>query len=84
MPYIVHFTGKGFTAPDPSNPNGVKVTATGYVRVPGPRPKRTFDIPWDVLERCKRVFMSGCQIVRYSGDKPGVEHFPVIRLGKEV
>jgi hypothetical protein len=49
--YIVHFTGRGFTAPDERNPNGVRVVGRGQIIVDGLRPSRSFDIPFEVIER---------------------------------
>ena len=82
--YIVHFTGRGFTAPDERNPNGVRVVGRGQIIVDGLRPSRSFDIPFEVIERCKKVFMEQCYCIRYVGDEPGCEYFPTVRLGKVI
>jgi hypothetical protein len=82
MSYRVNFRGSGHTAPDSNNPKGIRVTGTGYVIVEGEKPKRNFDIPFEVIERCKRVFMEQCRCVRYSKDGDGFEYFPSVWLGK--
>lgn len=89
--YILHFTGKGFTAPDANNPKGIKVKGSGYIVVDGIRPASGFDVPSAAIEQCKKVFMEQCQCIRYDGDKPGIPgqqlgeiHFPTIKLGKQL
>lgn len=82
MSYRVNFKGTGFTAPSAANPNGIKVIASGQITVPGDRPARNFDIPFDVIKQCKAVFIQDCQIQRYAGDKPGEERFPTVWLDK--
>jgi hypothetical protein len=89
--YLVHFTGKGFTAPTEKNPKGIKVTGSGTITVEGIRPASAFDVPWKVIEQCKQVFMEQCQCVQYAGDKPtipgkqlGETRFPTIKLGKQL
>ena len=80
--YTVHFRGCGYTAPNDQNPNGIRVQASGSIVVDGERPARSMDIPFDVIERCKRVFMEQAMCVRYSGDSGSLERFPTVRLGK--
>lgn len=82
--YVVHFKGQGYGAPDAFNPGGIKVTAKGHVAAPGIKPKSSFDIPFAIIVKCKRVFMeqTGCE--KYAGDKPGEAHFPTVWLGKQL
>ena len=82
MKYIVHFKGKGYTAPSPENPKGIQVTAEGTLTVQGERPESNFRIPMEVVEQCKTVFMKQCQVVHYAGDEPGTTRFPTVWLAK--
>jgi len=82
--YIVQFKGRGFGAPDKFNPNGVKVTGSGYVIVNGERPATSFHIPFEVIQHCKSVFMEQTCCARFAGDGPGREFFPTVRLGKSL
>lgn len=82
MRYRVNFRGSGYGPPCENNPKGVRVSASGYVIVDGERPKSNFDIPFEVIERCKQVFMQQTGCVRYSGDARSTEYFPTVWLGK--
>lgn len=84
MRYKVHFRGKGYTAPNAQNPNGILVCGTGFLIVQGKRPARSMDIPRTVMEESKRVFMQQCQVVRFEGDAPNQENFPTVWLGKQL
>lgn len=82
MSYTVCFKGTGYTKPDERNPKGIRVTATGTVRVRGKRPASNMDIPTAVVAHCKMVFMQQCQIVRMAKDTPNIKHYPTVWLPK--
>jgi hypothetical protein len=84
MAYLVYFNGMGWTEPTDINPKGIKVRAKGSMTVEGPRPKSGFDIPYEVIKKCKDAFMSETGCVRFAEDEENIEYFPTVKLGKEV
>lgn len=78
--YTVQFIGRGYTKPTAINPMGIHVTARGFIKVCGDRPNSSFNIPFDVIERCKQIFMEETGCFSYSGDSENTTCYPVVKL----
>lgn len=83
MSYKVNWKGVGRGEPDESNPEGIKITASGFIVMEGDRPETNMHIPMEAAERCKAIFMRQCAVVHYQGDSLFETRYPQMWLAKK-